>query len=210
VTYWRFKKRRSAIPEGSIQEHATPDGVGKEDPPTPRVSAAFICIMLGVGLALTWVANVLHSTYMLGAFMGGILATSWSPFLTAWEYSSGTAMKWMPKIFFACTVGFKVPLSAMFSARPCDVAFVTLAAIVSKLASGLWAAPMCSKGCTTRFVQVGCAMVGRGEIGFMVLPGCYDAGLISAECYSATIWALTLATLLGPIMFKTTLRLGLD
>jgi Kef-type K+ transport system membrane component KefB len=210
ILHWRSEQRRSTLPIGATQENTMKEEIGEETSNASMMSTMIIFIMMGLGLTLTWVADTLHSTYMLGAFMAGIIATSWSPFLSAWENVSPAATTWLARIFFGCTVGFKVPLYTMFSARPCDVALVTLAAIFSKLASGLWAAPPCSKNCTARFVQVGCAMVGRGEIGFMVLPTCYDAGIISDQCYSATIWALVLSTLFGPILFKTTLRLGVD
>ena len=56
-------------------------------------------------------------------------------------------------------------------------------------------------------MRVGCAMIGRGELGFQLATTAQASGLMSAGAYSATIWALLLATLLGPYAFRLSMRL---
>mmetsp|Transcript_46863 Transcript_46863/g.118087 ORF Transcript_46863/g.118087 Transcript_46863/m.118087 type:complete len:474 (+) Transcript_46863:55-1476(+) len=167
-----------------------------------------ILLSMGLGLALSWGAEALHSTYLLGAFMAGMVASAWPSFPSAWEHKTSQLLSWLVKIFFACSVGFQVPVEALLRARFRDVALLTVAAVIGKFASGLWAAPMCTRGCTKSMVQVGLAMVGRGEIGFLVAGASLRSGLLTEESHSATVWALMLATLLGPIMFQASLRLN--
>jgi len=45
-------------------------------------------------------------------------------------------------------------------------------------------------------------MIGRGELGFQLATESLNKEIISPEGYSATIWALLLATLLGPWAFR--------
>ena len=57
-------------------------------------------------------------------------------------------------------------------------------------------------------LQVGSAMVGRGELGFLLATESLEAGMLEQRAYCATVWALVLATLLGPIAFRLSLRVG--
>lgn len=168
-----------------------------------------IFLAAGFGLLLSWGAEKLHSTYLLGVFMAGMLGTAWSPFAKEWKIQTELLVTWLSRIFFACTVGFQVPLKAMTSSQPWDVVLITLAAVLGKFISGIGAASLCSRRGCARCVQVGSAMVGRGEIGFVVATETYhQLGLVTVQGYSATVWALLLATILGPIMFKLSLKLG--
>ena len=49
-------------------------------------------------------------------------------------------------------------------------------------------------------------MVGRGELGFQLATSAKAAGILTPAAYSATIWALLLATLLGPFAFRLAMR----
>eukprot|EP00463_Aulacantha_scolymantha_P001348 TRINITY_DN197_c0_g1_i4.p1 TRINITY_DN197_c0_g1~~TRINITY_DN197_c0_g1_i4.p1 ORF type:complete len:109 (-),score=16.29 TRINITY_DN197_c0_g1_i4:759-1085(-) len=49
-------------------------------------------------------------------------------------------------------------------------------------------------------------MVGRGELGFVVAKMAKNMGLLSEISFCACIWALLLATILGPFMFQFFLR----
>ena len=49
-------------------------------------------------------------------------------------------------------------------------------------------------------------MVGRGELGFVLATESLEAGMLEQRAYCATVWALVLATLLGPVAFRLSLR----
>ena len=51
-------------------------------------------------------------------------------------------------------------------------------------------------------------MIGRGELGFVLAKSALDAGLLPSRAYCATVWALLLATLIGPYAFRLSLRCG--
>jgi Kef-type K+ transport system membrane component KefB len=95
-----------------------------------------------------------------------------------------------------------------------DGLLLTLAAILGKFLSGAWGAPLTGpsgafggRAYAAAFVRVGCAMIGRGELGFMLIISSRADGLVSDRGYSATIWALMLATLLGPYAYRLSLKL---
>jgi hypothetical protein len=49
--------------------------------------------------------------------------------------------------------------------------------------------------------------VGRGELGFVLAKEATDSGLLPARAVCATVWALLLATLLGPFAFRLSLKM---
>jgi Kef-type K+ transport system membrane component KefB len=49
---------------------------------------------------------------------------------------------------------------------------------------------------------VGWAMVGRGELGFVMAEAAFRSDLTSELTFSVTVWALLLATLLSPPCFR--------
>jgi hypothetical protein len=46
------------------------------------------------------------------------------------------------------------------------------------------------------------AMVGRGELGLVMAEEAYRTGLTDELTFAATVWALLLATLISPMMFR--------
>ena len=86
-------------------------------------------------------------------------------------------------------------------------------AVLGKWLSGAWGVSVFDGGrfagrtYWATFNRVGCAMIGRGELGFQLATTSRAAGILNADSYSATIWALLLATLLGPFAFRMAMRL---
>merc|ERR1711998_475557 len=81
----------------------------------------------------------------------------------------------------------------------------TIIAVVCKMQAGLMAGSPCQKGYAVS-LQVGCAMVGRGELGFMQMLKAYELGLVSTNSYIGTIWALLLASCFGPLLFRVSMK----
>ena len=53
---------------------------------------------------------------------------------------------------------------------------------------------------------IGWAMVGRGELGFVMAQQAYDGKLISLRSLTACVWALLIATFISPFAMKAALR----
>jgi len=161
-------------------------------------------ITASIGLAL--IADKVGSTHLLGCFLAGVIATSWKGFPEIWEPMVEPILPWMTMGFFACTVGFAVPVSALAAKDWTLVVLVTLMAIISKLGTGMFAARPTSEGYGLQVMQVGASMVGRGELGFMQISTAYSIGLVSLETYGATVWGLLVASISGPFMFRAAVQ----
>merc|ERR1711907_871167 len=108
----------------------------------------------------------------------------------------------MTMTFFSCTVGFAVPVSALAAKDWGLVIAIVLLAIISKIATGIFAGKPTEKGYGLQVLQVGSAMVGRGELGFMQISTAYKMGMVSLGVYGGTVWGLLLASIGGPFMFR--------
>merc|ERR1719213_1402648 len=104
--------------------------------------------------------------------------------------------------FFSCTVGFAVPVAALAAKDWGLVALLTSLAIVSKVATGIFVGKPTTPGYGLQVLQVGSAMVGRGELGFMQISTAYKLGMVSLGVYGGTVWGLLLASIGGPFMFR--------
>merc|ERR1711907_812877 len=161
--------------------------------------------ILGVvtaGIAFAIIADKIGSTHLLGCFLAGVVATAWKGFAEIWEPMVEPILPWMTMAFFACSVGFAVPVSALAAKDWGLVVAIVILAIVSKIATGIFAGNPTDKGYGMQVLQVGSAMVGRGELGFMQIGTAYKMGMVSLGIYGATVWGLLVASISGPFMFR--------
>merc|ERR1712070_109037 len=154
------------------------------------------------GIAFAIIADKIGSTHLLGCFLAGVIASAWKDFAHIWEPMVEPILPWMTMAFFSCTVGFAVPVSALAAKDWGLVVAIVLLAIVSKVATGIFAGKPTEKGYGLQVLQVGSAMVGRGELGFMQISTGYKLGMVSLGVYGATVWGLLVASILGPFMFR--------
>jgi Kef-type K+ transport system membrane component KefB len=50
--------------------------------------------------------------------------------------------------------------------------------------------------------SIGWAMVGRGELGLVMAEEAFRTGLTDELTFAATVWALLIATLISPLIFR--------
>merc|ERR1719159_1387786 len=154
------------------------------------------------GIAFAIIADKIGSTHLLGCFLAGVVATAWKGFQEIWEPMVEPILPWMTMAFFSCTVGFAVPVQALAAKDWGLVVAIVLLAIVSKIATGLFVGKPTTPGYGLQVLQVGSAMVGRGELGFMQISTAYKIGMVSLGVYGGTVWGLLLASIGGPFMFR--------
>merc|ERR1719284_1990053 len=161
--------------------------------------------ILGVvtaGIAFAIIADKIGSTHLLGCFLAGVVATAWKGFPEIWEPMVEPILPWMTMAFFSCTVGFAVPVAALAAKDWGLVVAIVILAVVSKVATGIFAGMPNQPGYALQVLQVGSAMVGRGELGFMQISTAYKLGMVSLGVYGGTVWGLLLASIGGPFMFR--------
>jgi Kef-type K+ transport system membrane component KefB len=175
---------------------------------------AYILVMLLGAVGIIWVADHIESSYLLGAFMAGMLATIWPHFQDTWDELCEPVLPWLCRCFFACSVGFAVPAAALGSGGAGLIIATIVIAIVSKFITGFLATGCRDPKFMAYTFQVGTAMVGRGELGFVQIQTCRQQlilgplGATSTEAaYGAIVWALLIASLVGPVLFRLTLKM---
>jgi Kef-type K+ transport system membrane component KefB len=164
--------------------------------------AFVLASMLALTLGCTVGAGAVGSTHLLGAFAGGMAFASVDGARRVWERDASAVAAWTHSIFFLA-VGFHVPLTDMFvplKGFGLGVGYA-VPAIVGKLVTGFIVGADVRKA----FV-VGWAMVGRGELGFVMAGSAFRNGLLDSTAYVASVWALLVATLVSPIQMRAALR----
>mmetsp|Transcript_30693 Transcript_30693/g.59193 ORF Transcript_30693/g.59193 Transcript_30693/m.59193 type:complete len:409 (-) Transcript_30693:409-1635(-) len=169
------------------------------------------CMMVFLALTMSFAANLFYSTTLLGTFMAGLICGAIPVAKVTWDSSSlpDHIIPWAVRLFFAASVGFSIPVYALFHGPAIKFGLVlTVAAFAGKFASGVFG--MMPPDPWLSAIQVGCAMIGRGELGFMMASESLESGLLGDTAFSATVWALTLATIGGPILFQKAVKLSHD
>jgi len=155
-------------------------------------------LLFALTAALTAVAWGARTTFLLGAFMGGVSFSSISDAVPAWEAHMPAVSFWMSKLFFA-SIGFAVPVSELFDAKALYFGLLlTAIAVASKVLTGVFDWP-------NKWV-IGWAMVGRGELGFVMAQEAFTTNLTDKLAFSITVWALLISTLVSPIVFRKLLQ----
>lgn len=159
--------------------------------------------MVILALGFSFAADYFYSTTLLGTFMAGLICGCVPIAKLTWDTSSlpEHIVPWAVRLFFAASVGFSIPVAALFHASAIKYGLcLTLAAFLGKFVSGIFG--MLPPTPFLSAIQVGFAMVGRGELGYMMASEASETGLMGDTAFSATVWALTLCTIGGPVLFK--------
>jgi Kef-type K+ transport system membrane component KefB len=156
-----------------------------------RVLVMCLLVYSAALVAAAWGAQ---TTFLLGAFMAGVSFSSIEEAVPAWDANVPAVAVWTSRLFFA-SIGFAVPVRQLFDADALLFGLVlTAVAVASKVVTGVW-------DWQNRWV-IGWAMVGRGELGFVMAEEAFSTGLTGSLAFSITVWALLISTLVSPIMFR--------
>lgn len=192
-----------------LTDRLTPEEVVQVE--RKRVMVYIIAMLLGA-VGIVWVADTIKSSYLLGAFMAGMLATTWPHFQETWDELCEPVLPWLCRCFFSCTVGFAVPAYALGSGGAALIVVTIIIAIISKFITGFLATGCRDPKFMAYTFQVGTAMVGRGELGFVQIQTAMSQGILGKgpkmeAAFGAIVWALLVASLVGPVLFRLTLKM---
>jgi hypothetical protein len=186
-----------ALPGCDTMASTLPTQVSGDSSRSIAWDVTLIRLLLLVAVVFTGIAHYVRTTFLLGAFMAGVAFSSVPGMHESWSTHMPTVATWTARLFFA-SIGFTIPVRELFSVEALYFGLLlTLIAIASKVATGIfewddkWA--------------IGWAMVGRGELGFVMAEEAFRNDLTSKLTYSVTVWALLLATLLSPVAFRKAL-----
>jgi Kef-type K+ transport system membrane component KefB len=175
----------------------TPRAVAKVRRPNMDLLVA-LALALGAGAAFA--ADKAGSTPLLGCFVGGVCFAGVEGVAHRFDEVCAPPAAWLYRVFFA-SIGFVVPLGKLASAPAALYGLLlSLVAVLTKVGTGLFyrADPW----------KVGWAMVGRGELGFVMALETFRSGRTSRLALSVTVWALLVATLVSPVILRRLLARG--
>jgi Kef-type K+ transport system membrane component KefB len=170
---------------------------------------ATICFIL----ALAIVANSIGAPAIIGSFAAGIALARkfFLPFGRPRDLGLSekveTAMKPVIELFvpvFFVMVGVSVNLREIDFTSPTFwglAGVLTLAAIITKAASGIWA-----RGPFRAKVLTGISMVPRGEVGLIFAEVGRRSGVFDDEVYAVLVFVVALTTLAAPLMLRVLVR----
>lgn len=164
-----------------------------------RRDTAVLAGLLLLTLGATLGAGYAGSTHLLGAFVGGLAFSRVPRALPLWlEYHH--LADWLASIFFA-SVGFTVPVGVLFDPTSVGLGLAyTVPAVLGKFCTGAF-----TRNWPDTQV-VGWAMVGRGELGFVMAKEAFDEDIISEKTLAIVVWALLVATFVAPFLMRHALK----
>lgn len=156
-------------------------------------------LMVLLLMCYAWIASFIGS-HLLGAFIAGMSFCEVPRSMYIWRSQMKRISNWLVRLFFAATVAFSIPVQQMFSVDAFikGLILALIPTTAGKLLSGIFMGKW-------KWV-IGCAMVGRGEFAYLVAESILQEGMISEDVYATIVWALLLAVVIGPILFKIVLK----
>eukprot|EP01083_Nonionella_stella_P041707 112976_1 len=157
-------------------------------------------------LILVPVCHLARSSYLLGAFLAGLLFCTDHTIHHVWEKQMQKIMHWLLRIFFACTIGFEVPIKDFLDPNVVLSGLIYFTAIFGKIATGFFALIKPIKA--TEFFTIGCSMSAWGEFGFILATAAYNAGIFGHDTLSQILLAVLLSVILSPLLLKIVLQVA--
>jgi len=144
------------------------------------------------------------SSYLLGAFLAGLMFCTDHTIHSAWSNQIKRIMQWMLRIFFACTIGFAVPIQDFWSVPVVTSALMYLVAIIGKIATGIFAKPLT----VPEFFTIAFSMSAWGEFAFILATASFSTGTIDKQNYSAVLFAVLISVVVSPLCLRANLSLA--
>lgn len=146
----------------------------------------------------TAAAEFAGSSYLFGSFLAGVSVSKCHVWVEAFEDSVRDFCAWFPRLFFGAT-GLGIPIGTLFEREAFTKGLLVTA--FSKWVSGLAVVrplPLVN--------IIGCGMIGRGDIGFVLISDSRAAGIVTDVQHGATVWALIICTVVSPPLFGLALK----
>lgn len=172
----------------------------------PRILALFdpkvheyviLSLVMSLALGLIPATNYAGTSYLLGSFLAGLAFCSDHHVHKVWNKQMKRLMAWLLRLFFACTIGFEVPIKDVWTKEIISKTFLFFVPIVGKLATGIFApAPW-------RFIdacKLGSAMSAWGEFAFIIATASKNDHLLDSSQFSSCVMAVLLSVIFGPIL----------
>merc|ERR1719216_727401 len=153
-----------------------------------------LALMFVATFAFVPMCHYLGASHLLGAFLAGLCFFTDHTIHHVWHHQIKRVLQWMLRIFFACTIGFAIPIKEFTSPAVLIRGFVYCIAGIGKIVQGFFAQPLNAKD----FFIVGFSMSAWGEFAFILATVSYSEGTMDKESFSSVLLAVLLSVIYSP------------
>mmetsp|Transcript_12442 Transcript_12442/g.34930 ORF Transcript_12442/g.34930 Transcript_12442/m.34930 type:complete len:706 (-) Transcript_12442:427-2544(-) len=165
-------------------------------------------LLLGSTLLVTYAllpaTHYGKSSYLLGAFLGGLCFCTAEPLMPVWHNNAYQILSWLLRVFFACTLGFEVPIQDLWTPAVLTMAAAFLLAFFGKFVTGAFGTPISAR----TWCIIGFAMSAWGEFAFVVATTSRELGSMSDDTFGAVVLAVLLSAFYSPLAVQATIMLS--
>eukprot|EP00435_Cladocopium_sp_Y103_P067338 s475_g29.t2 len=159
-------------------------------------------VVLGMLLATTVVympaCKLTGSSALLGAFLAGFCFCTDEHVHHTWKRQVKRVATFLMRYFFACSIGFTVPVEDFQNIEVWKRASILLLCIVGKICMGFFAMPLT----LNEFLSLGFAWGSWGEFSFILAVRALRGNLLSGKNYSALVLAVLISILICPTALR--------
>jgi len=165
-------------------------------------------IRLGFVFAMTMVmipsAHYAGTSYLLGAFVSGLCLCTDHEAHKVWHATCQRVMTWLMRLFFACTIGFEVPIRDVWEAEIISHTWIFFSCLIGKIATGIFAPDLD----LLEGLKLGFAMSAWGEFAFILATTSKGEGILDEKQFSTITMAVLLSVIVGPICLSYSINLS--
>jgi len=165
-------------------------------------------IRLGFVFAMTMVmiptAHYAGTSYLLGAFVSGLCLCTDHEAHKVWHSTCQRVMTWLMRLFFACTIGFEVPIRDVWEAEIISHTWIFFSCLIGKIATGIFAPNFD----LLEGLKLGFAMSAWGEFAFILATTSKSEGILNEKQFSTITMAVLLSVIVGPICLSYSIELS--
>mmetsp|Transcript_519 Transcript_519/g.1590 ORF Transcript_519/g.1590 Transcript_519/m.1590 type:complete len:416 (-) Transcript_519:343-1590(-) len=170
--------------------------------------AFFTLFLLAIGLMNATFYG--KSSFLLGAFLAGLCFCTVGKIQALWHSQVKRIETWMLRIFFSCSVAFKVPVKDLWTLEVVGFAALLLVALLGKVVTGVFgpSPPQVLFPKPTVFFTIGCAMSAWGEFAFVVANTSLDLGIMKSDTFASVVLAVVASAVISPWALSLTLLIA--
>ncbi|WP_122645568.1 cation:proton antiporter [Enterococcus mediterraneensis] len=162
-------------------------------------NSAIIIVSLVICLGMSYIADFVGLSSVIGAFFAGIAVGQTKVKDTVQTNVEALGYAVFIPVFFV-SIGLEVTFDQFFDQLSFVLLF-TFIAVFSKLAGGFLGAKI-SRFSNNSALMVGAGMISRGEMALIILQIGNEAGLVEKRFYSPLVLIILLSTLISPLVLK--------
>jgi len=157
-----------------------------------------LALLTVVTIGLMTALHYGRSSYLLGAFLAGLCFCTLPEAVEAWHHHVRKISRWTLRIFFACTVGFQVPIASFWNVKVIGMAFAILVCLIGKLAMGIFCDPFTKRN----FLTIAFSMACWGEFSFIIAISSKSQGILDNDVYCSIIFAVLISIIISPTLLR--------